>query len=537
MRKKIGTLLIVGSLGALCAGLAACSDGNKVDQFFEDGYVIKVTYDASGGDIAGGKNVTLVDMINPDHWKADANGNVHIRLKDPNATDRPTDDIKVTNGDNTLIGWYQTRNVVTVDGKAVDKDGNQLVEQDGKYYKQSGSTLAEATPAYTYADPWDFAKSTIDYNKNDGKYDLTLYAAWTEKFEFQYFYKEVKADGTDTDMEWTAYGSTKFEYSPNTEQTLYVPRWSEDSDDKEDTGRMVYRNKGFSFPSLADMTFDSAYYMDDNEELVKIDDSFKHQGYIEMETAKAVTPSHNIYVKFKKGNYYRISTPKQFANIADAKGHYTITADELDFDYSLVDNVLTKGKNGVDWPRAIMSSKFTGSIEGENGKAVTVKNVGARYALSSGAEYGGLFGRIEEGAVLKNITFENAIVDFALATYSREGNFGAFAGDIDNKATVENVSIDGHLRLGQIKMSSVNLNLIADGNTAGVTGNIALTVYGTKVLNKFEFYVNPDTAKLNEDGSIKVDLISEYAADNLRQRDNQYYQINQQIENGGEGNE
>lgn len=545
MRKKIGTLLIVGSLGALCAGLAACSDGNKVDEYFKDGYVISVTYDASGGNIAGGTNVTLMDMFNPDQWPQDANGNVHILLKDPNAANRPTEDIKVTNGDDTLVGWYKTRNVVTVDGKAVDKDGNQLVERDGKYYKQNGTSSTEATPAYTYADRWDFATDRIDFNKNDGKYDLTLYAAWTEKFTFQYYYKVVDAEGNDlhvdaegnaANAEWTAYGSaTKFDYSPNAEQKIYVPRWS------TDTGRMVYRNNGFSFPSLLDMTFETAYYADkDSGELVEIDDFCKHQGSIAMATAEVEAPVQKIYVEFKQGNYYRIATAKQFADISDAGGHYTVTADELDFGYSLVNNALTGGTNSVAWPRALMSAKFTGSVEGEEGKAIAFKNVGARYAVNSDAEFGGLFGRIEKGAVLKNITFENAIVDIALATNSRPGSFGALAGEIDNKADIENLSINGHLRLGQIKMSSVNVNLIADGKIDEITGNIDLTIYGEKVSDSvFEFYVNPDPDKItvNADGTVTVELISEYAAESVRQRSYQYYQIEQQIENGGEENE
>lgn len=531
MRKKIGILLIVGSLGALCAGLAACSDGNKVDEYFKDGYVITVTYDASGGEIAGGTNVTLMDMFNPDQWPADESGNVHIKLKEPTATNRPkpgADNITVTHGDDTLIGWYKTRNVVTVDGKAVDADGNELVEQNGKYYKTGeGSNLVETTPAYTYSDPWNFATDRIDFNKNDEKYDLTLYAAWTEKFTFQYFYKELNEDGTDKDMEWTEYGSaTKFDYSPNTEQKLYVPRWS------QDTGKMVYRNSGFNFPSLSNMTFDSAYYVDeDTEGLVKIEDSFIHQGYVDMNTAKAYAPDQKICVKFKKGNYYRISTAKQFADISDANGHYTVTTDELDFKYSIADNVVTKGEGGVAWPRALMSSDFTGSIEGENGE-VTFKNIYAQYANTS-ARYGGLFGTIKNGAALKNITFENAIVDIALATYSQTGSFGALAGEIESNAVIENVSISGHLRLGQIKMKSANVNLVADGKTEGITENIALTIYGEKDGSVFAFYVNPDTATVNEDGSVTLELISEYLADSVRQRDKQYYLIDK-TDNGGE---
>ncbi|MDE6411872.1 MAG: hypothetical protein K2L02_05005 [Clostridia bacterium] len=524
MRKKIGTLLIVGSLGALCAGLAACSDGNKVDEYFKDGYVITVTYDASGGEIAGGTNVTLKDMFNPDQWKADADGNVNIRPKEPTSADRPklgADNITITHGDDTLVGWYKTRNVVkNGDGKAVDKDGNELVEQDGKYYKQSGSTLVEATPAYTYSDPFDFSKG-FTYNKNDGKYDLTLYAAWTEKFTFQYYYKEVNEDGTDKDMEWTAYGSaTKFDYSPKTEQKLYVPRYS------SDTGKMVYRNSGFSFPSLPDMTFDSAEYVDkDTQERVKIDDSFKHQGHVDMETATAYAPDQAVYVRFKKGNYYRVSTAKQFADIGDANGHYTVTADELDFKYSIADNVVTRGDGAVAWPRALTSSEFTGSIAGEGNKAVTFKNVYAQYANTS-AQYGGLFGKIKNGAVLKNITFENAIVDIAIATYSQVGSFGALAGEIESNAVIESVSISGHLRLGQIKMSAANINLVADGNMASITHNIALTVYGEQEGEVFAFYVNPDTATVNADDSVTVELISEYAADEVRQREHQYYSIN-----------
>ena len=43
MRKKIGTLLIVGSLGALCAGLCACKTETKIDEYYKQGNVITVT--------------------------------------------------------------------------------------------------------------------------------------------------------------------------------------------------------------------------------------------------------------------------------------------------------------------------------------------------------------------------------------------------------------------------------------------------------------------------------------------------------------
>ena len=72
MRKKIGTLLIIGSFGALCAGLAACSNDSEYDRYFKNGNVISITYDANGGSIAGGTK--LIDMFNPETFTAYENG-------------------------------------------------------------------------------------------------------------------------------------------------------------------------------------------------------------------------------------------------------------------------------------------------------------------------------------------------------------------------------------------------------------------------------------------------------------------------------
>ena len=533
MRKTIKALLIAGSLGALCAGLAACSNETVIDEYFKQGNVISVTYDGSGGNIKGSSGVSIVDMFNPSKYTADADGYIHIKLREPTTRPGSSGNIAVDRSGYTLVGWYRNREIVKVDGKAVDNAGNTLLEEDGFYYTvrkgNDGKTIKEeAVPAYTYSDPWDFAKDTVDFKVGDAKHELTLYAGWVPLFSFEYYYKE--------DNEWTLFGTTPFDYLlaqavdrddlTKIKDCVFVPDWS------LETGKMEHKfSSAYTFPSVKDkaMTFKAAYSDEACQHKITRENPYRHTGTINFETAAAINPVQKIYVEFDEGSYYRITTAAQFAAINDPDGYYTILSDELDFncsvDYENGGELPSKTEN-IHWPSDFLTSSFTGKIEGEGGKSVTFKNIGAQINAKTTTEllYGGLFGAVDKGAVIKNVSFKNVVLDIKSVTSRRGANLGMFAGNIEEGATLEGVTISGELRLWEISVSGgdFKFHLLANGNHSGVgEGNIKLIVCGAKSYveeGKYRFdSIDPDTVVVDADKNITFSEMKKSAT-----KENQY---------------
>ena len=549
MRKTLKALLIVGSLGALCAGLAACAKDTMIDEYYKQGNTIKVTYDGSGGEILGSNQVSIIDMFNPDKYTPESDGYIRIKLRDPSTRPGKIEGttINVSRDGYSLVGWYQARELVkNEDGKVLDDAGNELTmdKVTGTYYRvrlnSDGKEVHEdAVPAYTFSKPWNFETDRVEYK--EGEYTpLTLYAAWVPRYSFEYYYESENKETKQT--EWTKFATTTFDYleaqgidrsdSTKITDTVFIPDWS------TATGKMEHKYSNvYTFPSLDKKTFKAAYRDMDCTQQITLTAPYRHKGSIDKTTAAAIDPVEKIYVKFDEGSRYRVSTAKQFADIADPDGYYTILEDELDFncsvDYTQGGN-LTFSTDNVRWPIVLTTSIFTGKIEGEGGKAVTFKNVGAQYN-NANAEKGGLFGEIGETAVIKNIAFENVIFDFKSATSRRGANLGMFAGNIDEKATVQNVTIGGQLRLWEISVSggAFNFNLTANGAAAGVTKtNIQLIVCGSPYTGgKFYFSsIEPENGKtqVDEKGNIKFEAPSS----SNRLKEKQYYTVY-----GGDENE
>ena len=486
MRKTLKALLIVGSLGALCAGLAACSNQTKIDEYFKEGNVIMVTYDGSGGEILSSNQVSIVDMFNPDKYTADEDGYIHIKLRDPTTRPSTVGDISVLRRGYSLVGWYQKRETVEVDGSVVDDDGNKLIERNGQYYKVTVAPDGtkredEAVPAYTYSDPWDFATDTVDFKKGDEKLEMTLYAGWMPFLSFEYYYQETGKS------EWTKFKTTTFDYLISQKEnakedsdptkvvydSVFVPEWS------TETGRMEHKYSNvYTFPSIEKMTFNAAYTDEACLNQITREHPYKHTGSLNYATAAAIDPVQKVYVKFDKGSRYRISNAQQFSDIGDPDGIYTILADELDFNCKLDEDgelTFTSTNGNIRWPISLMLEKFTGSIEGENGKKVTFKNIGAQYDNS--AQVGGLFGTIANSAVIKNVSFENVIFDIKSATSRRGAYFGMFAGNIEEKATLEHITVSGQMRLWSMSISpkdDFHFNLIANKEQTGENGQVTV---------------------------------------------------------------
>ena len=124
-----------------------------------------------------------------------------IKLLEPTDPKRPSgsdsEDIVLTRSGHFLVGWYETRHLVTDErGNPVDENGTVLEQtEDGTYVVAGTETTGD--PAYTYENMWDFEKDRLVYNEADGIVSFTLYACWVPYFEFDYYHQ--------VDGEWTLF--------------------------------------------------------------------------------------------------------------------------------------------------------------------------------------------------------------------------------------------------------------------------------------------------------------------------------------------
>lgn len=506
-----------------CVGFSACDKGTELDEWKEKGYTVSVTYDANGGEFLKNAHITqIVDVFNPTLYEADINGNVHIPLVEPTSASRPTSgkNITVDYTGHFFAGWYQTRTVVEKNGSPVDENGEALTEQeDGTYVYTStlnDETPRKGLPAYTYSNYWDFETDTIEVAQN-GEKDITLYAGWVQLYEFQYYYMAKDDPATpDNEAGWTQYGKTTFDYKTVNEagsvtadkDGIFLPDWKDGAMNHE----YAYANGDkYTFPSVDGTTFAKAYLDKDCTQQITTA-TFTHQGTLVKNSGedKALVVENRvqkIYVELEEGEKYKISTAEELSKNVNLNGLYEILAD-LTF------------TDTVKWPAAFTRGEFNGSFVAVGG-AKKITGINLKYSNSS-AQYGGVFGAIGAGASVKGFTFENVTLDYANAAAQNNSNFGLFAGYIDDDATVENVSITGAMKLGQItcKNGTTTFNLVANGNTAGVTaGEIALTVYGRKLnATQYLYYVVPSSVTVDAttkaisfelDGTLRLET-SEY---------------------------
>lgn len=523
MKKKITAILALGCIGLACVG-AGCSM-SELEKYQEQGYTVMVTYDANGGWFLGRDGITVMDLFNPSKYEADPDGTVHIKLKEPTDLSRPTSgtgNVTLTKQEHFFAGWYQSRELLkNEDGEVVDEYGVVLeLNEEGKYVyplEVGEEKPKEGMPAYTYAERWDFETDTIDYQEEDGLFEMTLYAAWIPYYQFDYYYR------VEGETEWKYYDTTTFDYkttkaenSPTHDKdTIWVPDWQ--------NGAMnhSYRyanNEEFSFPKISGTTFIAAYL--DADCTQKIDGSLEHAGTLDYEIGRAVNRVQNVYVEVEKGERFKISTAQQFLDYASLSGYYELYSD-IDFE-----------NGNVKWPASFMAGEFTGKIYGANGEAHTIKNVVASYSSSS-AKQGGLFGKIGKTASIKGITFENVTTDLAsVATRTSDTTFGLFAGYIEEEAEIENVTVGGTLRLGAVELAlapDYMIHLLANGTLDGITAKpIKVVVYGMKRVNDYQYSFSPDNVTVDQtDWTITLDY-TKSSKDNRREEESKeigIYQI------------
>ncbi len=478
MVKRVKIMLLLAGVAAACAGLAACQALTPPEHYENEGYVITVTYDPNGGEFQGRDGVTIMDMFRPSDYAADEDGNISIVPRDPTDPKRPSgsssDPITLTRTGYSLVGWYTERTMNTDgNGNPVDDWGNSLsVDGDNNYYyiDESGAHVA-SYPSFTYSGLWNFGEDSVVYS-GDGteKLELTLYAGWIPYFEFNYYY--------ESDGEWTQYGSTTFDWKTTYAEdsttadynTLWVPEWNNGAMDYSHS----YSNSStYNFPRRDGYTFDAAY--SDDERLNKITDTFVHVGTVDYQTGTATNFRQNIYVDFLEGTRYRIETAEQLSVNGDESGYYEIL-DDLDFE---------NGK--ISWPASLMAGNFTGRFEAA--EQVTISNVLVTFARTGASDtQGGLFGTVEEEAVISNISFENVTFDLATVRQRlRNTRFGVFSGEIVEGAQITNVSLTGAtMRIGSVTLGDgFAINLVANGDKSGLTyAPVTFVIYGSDLLTE-----------------------------------------------------
>ncbi len=525
MLKQIKAILGIAALATLCAGLAACKKPNDIELKEQEGYFVSVTYDSNGGKFLNSDNVDIVNMYKPDEMQANADGTVTIKLTDPNSEkvgNATAGGVPLSKDQFSFEGWYKNCELyLNENNQPVDYDGRPLVElEEGGFCVLGTEDKQEkefASPRYVYSDPWDFSKDVITYSGEPVK--LTLYAAWVPEYRFKYFTKNAEG-------EWEQYATTYFDYKVANNgkeenvgmDTLWLPRW--------ENGAMAYdykysENDPYTFPKIEDTTFVAAYT--DEAMQNKIDGSLKHHGEaIDHEHALAVNRDHNIYVQTERGIRYRIETAAQLAdfNNVNPNGIYTIL-DDLDF--TPTDS---SGKQIYQWPASFANGTFTGVMASEEGKTVTIK--GAKFNVASDTEYGGLFGRIGDGAKISGISFTDAEISFSKG--NRLGfNFALFCGDISEEAEISDVTVSGLMKIGwEIPVPAVyRLNVLANGNTDGLTaGVIRLQVWGTKFEDYCSYSISVDGTKVDGNGNITIEAV--YGED--RRKEKEFYDINFNLE-------
>ena len=315
MKKRILSAVLVITLAACAAGLIACSNKNVYDKLAEEGYDVKVTFDAGGAVVNETQNVTIVEVFNSDD-RVTVNGKTGIQLLAPDDARRGEGVFKIAKSDGQsnyfCPGWYRERTPRT------DGEGNPL-DAYGVPTAQSGREQS-----YVYSGRWDFDTDVVDPETLENG-EMTLYAAWIPFFTYEIYAED---------------GEGGFELIKTFSRVdINMPEWN------ERTGKISMKD----MPKRDGYTFREAY-LDENMTQV-IENAVDGDGlYADLDSGIAETTVIKIYTAWLEGSWLKIFDAEQLAEelCYDPNGNYILGAD-LDF-------------TDVEWPRDLYGVTFNGSI-------------------------------------------------------------------------------------------------------------------------------------------------------------------------------
>lgn len=432
--------------------LCACSDNWEVPytSLQEEGYNISVRFDANGGVFAGTNDVSVVDVYSTENGVRNSDGTVGFYLLSPDDTIRAEGCFSISRTGYFLAGWYTERTA------RVDENGNAL-DDYGVLCSESGREQG-----YTYSGLWNFEEDllTVDPNSDHDAAEIyaTLYAGWIPYINYEFY--AVDAETGESEYIETVQAID-----------LYIPVWSETS------GKLDLK----SFPERDGFTFDAAYLSEDLSSPLT-EAIYGQDSYADHETGTVSVESVKIYTTWMEGTWYKIYTADQFYSNTRLDGNYLICAD-LDFE-------------GAVWSPTLVKGKFAGKIYG-NG--FTFSNITVSQADSSQV-YGGLFGTLESGAVIEDLTFENVSFTIEAGSRMQGSTFGLLTGSISPDTVLSDVTVSGTLYISEncYPQSDYTIGLLCgSGSTDGVeytidcktaednTDKISVTLEGDEVLVTF----------------------------------------------------
>ena len=300
----------------------------------------------------------------------------------------------------------------------LDEDGNPVIDGDGNI-------------SFDKTEKWDFENDRLkleaggDYTSE--RPSLTLCAAWIPYTDFEIYVPN---------------GEGGFTLHETVEvQKLNLPVWT-------DKGSIDMKN----FPAISNMTFTGAYYDEACTEQI----TSSPESIFDLDNVACLNPKVKIYTTWREGTWYKIETASQLALNASRRGCYEILND-LDFE-------------GAVWPKF---QSFEGKIIGGGHKISNVTVVQSDTKPSNV----GLFGAINSGAVLQDVTFENVSYTVKGSMNNEGTNYGLLAGTVESGAVFTDVTVSGVLVIDESMFDeylstfngkhSVKL-LVGSGTAAGV---------------------------------------------------------------------
>ena len=395
-------------------GIVGCAANENPYRTNDDsGYNVSVKFDANGGFFSTNTSV-IVDSYNLADLPKDANGDANIPLLDPSDPTRGKEAFTAVKNGYFLAGWYAQRN-------------------------------GEGENA-TYADKWNFATDTLNV-KADGAYTasepvLTLYAVWMPLLEI-----EIYDLNTGSKVNSATFSPLEVDM-----EKIQLPAWD------EKTGSMLLGK----FPKYDGYTWGDVYL--DAEGTQKVETpTVAHTGTVDYDTATVENGVMKLYVDYREGEWYRITSAKQLVSNASVSGNYILEAD-LDF-------------TDLIWPTALMHGNFTGTIQGNGHK---ISNVTITQTSNSKVNTG-LFGQLTENATISDVTFENATLIIAGGTRVPGASFGLLAGTASADANITNVSVSGKVQIDAKAYFSTDdyvIGLLCGMGEPEVTADITCEVIG-----------------------------------------------------------
>ena len=374
--------LVLTLLVLAIAVLAGC--GASKDQYAQNnanGYTVSVQFHANGGQFAT-NTYTITDS-----YKAE--GKSQLMLIEPGDPARSEPQTAERNG-YFLAGWY------TECTETGEKDEN-------------------GDPICTYSGYWDFSADTLPiesgktYSADEPV--LHLYAAWVPNFTYEFYDLE-----TGELVE-----STPINPMNPKELELELSTWD------KNTGRVNKKD----IPVKNGYTFNALYL--DAEGTQKVEEaSLTHSGTIDQETAAASGNVMKLYVDYIEGSFKAVYTAEDLMSNLSS-GNDVMIMEDLDF-------------TGLTWDMFIWSYPYGGKIIG-NGHKLSNITVDIAPENVNGQEYlyAGLFGQLEETAVISDVTFENLQINVKEGTLGfgdmeNHINIGLLAGETVEGATIKAVA-------------------------------------------------------------------------------------------------